>query len=98
MTRSLGKLRRIPVLSLLFGLMGCAVLKIDVDVYKGPLANHESVQMQQMAVMAIGAKPLLSELLALLERRSNPEFYIVVTNLFSPSNRGDCHVVSIVVS
>ena len=46
---------------------GCAVLKIDVDVYKGPLANHEHVQMQQMAVMAIGAKPLLIQLRDQLE-------------------------------
>lgn len=41
---------------------GCAVTKIDVDVYKGPLANHKDVQMQQMSVMAIGAKPLLIQL------------------------------------
>ena len=41
---------------------GCAVLRVDVDVYKGPLANHEEVQLQQMATMAVGAKPLLIEL------------------------------------
>ncbi len=41
---------------------GCAVLRVDVDVYKGPLANHERVQLEQMATMAIGAKPLLIEL------------------------------------
>ena len=40
-------------------LTGCAVLTVDVDVYKGPLANHEDIQMEQMAAMAIGAKPLL---------------------------------------
>lgn len=44
-------------LAILFA--GCAVLTVDVDVYKGPLANHEDVQMEQMAAMAIGAKPLL---------------------------------------
>jgi hypothetical protein len=41
---------------------GCAVLKVDVDVYKGALANHEDVQKQQLAVMATAAKPLLISL------------------------------------
>ena len=41
---------------------GCAVLRVDVDVYRGPLANHEEVQAQQFAAMAIGAKPLLIRL------------------------------------
>ena len=45
----------------------CAVLTIDVDVYKGPLANHENIQTEQMAAMAIGAKPLLVELRDILE-------------------------------
>ena len=44
------------------GLGACAVLRIDVDVYKGPLANHEDVQIQELASLAIGAKPLLIEL------------------------------------
>ena len=48
---------------------GCAVLTVDVDVYKGPLANHEDVQTEQMAAMAIGAKPLLVELRDTLEAR-----------------------------
>ena len=43
-------------------LSGCAVLTVDVDVYKGPLANHEHVLTEQTAVMAIGAKPLLEHL------------------------------------
>ena len=46
----------------LLTLVGCAVLTVDVDVYKGSLANHEDIQMEQMAAMAIGAKPLLAEL------------------------------------
>jgi len=46
---------------------GCAVLTVDVDVYKGPLANHEDIQTEQMAAMAIGAKPLLVELRDTLE-------------------------------
>ncbi|UCG46495.1 MAG: hypothetical protein JSU94_13435 [Phycisphaerales bacterium] len=48
-------------------LTGCAVLTVDVDVYKGPLANHKDVQIEQMAAMAIGAKPLLVELRDTLE-------------------------------
>lgn len=47
----------------------CAVLTIDVDVYKGPLANHKDVQVEQMTAMAIGAKPLLVELRDALEAK-----------------------------
>jgi hypothetical protein len=47
---------------------GCAVLTVDVDVYKGALANHETIQTEQMAAMAMGAKPLLAELRQRLER------------------------------
>ena len=43
-------------------LNGCAVMRIDVDVYKGPLANSDAVQVQQFAAMAIGVKPLLIQL------------------------------------
>jgi len=46
----------------LFVATGCAVLRVDVDVYKGPLADEEHVQMQRLAVMATGAKPLLEKL------------------------------------
>jgi hypothetical protein len=48
---------------------GCAVLTIDVEVYKGPLSNDEGVQAEQLAVMAIGAKPLLIQLRDRLETR-----------------------------
>ncbi|RDH83575.1 MAG: hypothetical protein DIZ78_13745 [endosymbiont of Escarpia spicata] len=41
---------------------GCATMRVDVDVYKGPMSNHEDVQIEQMAVMAIGAKPVLLKL------------------------------------
>ena len=54
--------RLLALLCLAWLLEGCAVLRIDVDVYKGPLANHEDVQVEQMAVMAIGARPLLIQL------------------------------------
>ena len=41
---------------------GCSVLRIDVDVYKGPLANHQDVQVEQLVAMAVGAQPLLIQL------------------------------------
>ena len=59
-------------------LNGCAVLTIDVDVYKGPLVNDADILAQQTAVMAIGAKPLLIQLRNKLEE-----------NGFHNSNRHD---------
>src|SRR6266536_2084012 len=41
---------------------GCAVLTIDVDVYKGSMANHEDVQIEQLVSLANGAKPLIIQL------------------------------------
>ncbi|SFF63601.1 hypothetical protein SAMN05518865_102354 [Duganella sp. CF458] len=41
---------------------GCASLQIDVDVYKGPLANEKEIQVQQFATMATSAKPLIVNL------------------------------------
>jgi hypothetical protein len=52
-------------------LAGCAALTVDVDVYKGPLANDEEVQLEQVAAMAMGAKPLLIELRDTLEKSSH---------------------------
>jgi hypothetical protein len=67
MTKTL-KLYRLMILAGITSLFtGCAALTIDVDVYKGPLANHEDVLIEQTAVMAIGAKPLLLELRDTLE-------------------------------
>ena len=43
-------------------LSGCAVLNIEVDVYKGVLANEDDIQTEQIAALAIAAKPLLSQL------------------------------------
>ncbi|MGE0144045.1 MAG: hypothetical protein AB7I19_09380 [Planctomycetota bacterium] len=40
----------------------CASLRIDVDVYKGPLANEEQIQIQELIALATGAKPLLVQL------------------------------------
>lgn len=51
---------KIVIISLL--LSSCAVMTVDVDVYKGPLANHQDVQTQQVAALAIGAKPLILRL------------------------------------
>lgn len=48
-------------------LSGCAALQVDVAVYKGPLANHQDIQTEQAAVMAIGVKPLLIQLRDKLE-------------------------------
>jgi hypothetical protein len=46
---------------------GCAVLTVDVDVFKGALNNHEAVQVQQVVSLATGAKPLLVHLRDLME-------------------------------
>lgn len=43
-------------------LSSCAVLMVDVDVYKGPLMNQESIQMEQLVPLAEGALPLLTHL------------------------------------
>lgn len=44
------------------GLVGCAVLTVDVDVYKGALVNEEHVQLHQLVALATAAKPLLIQL------------------------------------
>ncbi len=51
-------------MAVLMGLFaaGCAVVTVDVDVYKGPLANSEEIQGEQVITMAMGAKPLLVQL------------------------------------
>ena len=51
------------------GLSGCAALRIDVDVYKGPLANHEDIQVRQYAALAVAAEPVLATLRNRLEDR-----------------------------
>ncbi|MCZ6605538.1 MAG: hypothetical protein O7A03_10395 [Alphaproteobacteria bacterium] len=67
MTRARDIARLAAVCAVLGPLAACAVLEINVDVYKGPLANHQDVQVEQMAAMAIAAKPLLIELRDRLE-------------------------------
>lgn len=49
-------------------LPGCAVLTVDVDVYKGPLANHETTQTRQALYLVTTARPILGKLRYLLER------------------------------
>lgn len=43
-------------------LSGCAVLTVDVDVYKGALVNEEHVQLHQLVALATAAKPMLIQL------------------------------------
>lgn len=45
--------------SVTLGPVGCGVMTVDVDVYKGPLANHQDVFITQLADMAMAVKPLL---------------------------------------
>lgn len=52
----------------LWGLFsGCAVLTVDVDVYKGALVNEEEVQLHQLVALATAAKPMLIQLRDKLE-------------------------------
>ena len=66
---------RFSFLVLLAGLLaaGCAVVTVDVDVYKGPLANTEEIQGEQVISMAMGAKPLLVQLRDHLEVGTPPK-------------------------
>lgn len=48
-------------------LAGCAVLTVDVDVYKGALTNEEHVQLHQLVALATAAKPMLVQLRDKLE-------------------------------
>lgn len=56
-------------LCLAIGLAGCSAIQLDVDVYKGPLASQEDVQLRQFATLAVAAKPLLADL-----RNAHEEF------------------------
>ncbi len=49
------------------GLAGCAVLTVDVDVYKGALVNEEEVQLRQLVALTTAAKPMLIQLRDILE-------------------------------
>lgn len=56
-------------LGIIIPIAGCAVLKIDIDIYKGPLSNHDDVQIEQLAAIAMGTKQLLVQLRNELEIR-----------------------------
>ncbi|MDP2831736.1 MAG: hypothetical protein Q8Q28_00240 [Pseudomonadota bacterium] len=60
-------IRPVIILALLAGLSGCSSLHVDVDVYKGPLINERAVQVEQMASLALGVKPLLETTLIAIE-------------------------------
>ncbi len=64
-TRRIALLALLALAALLAG--ACATLRVDVDVYTGPLADHEDIQAERLAVMAMGAKPLLIDLRDRLE-------------------------------
>ncbi|TQV82322.1 hypothetical protein [Denitrobaculum tricleocarpae] len=55
-------LSTVTALASAFLLGGCAVMRIDVDVYKGPLANDEIVQLQQFQSMAPGMFEVMVQL------------------------------------
>ncbi|CAE6785704.1 MAG: hypothetical protein H8K06_06150 [Nitrospira sp.] len=46
----------------LCALSGCAVLTVDVDVYKGALVNEEHVQLHQLVALTTAAQPMLVHL------------------------------------
>jgi hypothetical protein len=59
MRLTLKKLTKIAAVTGLALLAGCAGLEVRVDVYKGPLANHEDIQMQQLTSIAMSARVLM---------------------------------------
>lgn len=61
-----GLWRWVMRLGVIAALSSCATLQVDLDVYKGPLANHEDVQTEQFAILAGAAKPVLEKLEAIL--------------------------------
>ncbi|MHC4478561.1 MAG: hypothetical protein ACYTEL_23235 [Planctomycetota bacterium] len=78
------------LLAITVSLTGCAVLTVDVDVYKGPLANHKDVQVEQMAAMAIGAKPLLVELRDTLEASDHNDLKVKNAASFRKKGNRQC--------
>ncbi|MBC7771763.1 MAG: hypothetical protein H7210_04645, partial [Pyrinomonadaceae bacterium] len=62
--------------------LGCAVLTVDVDVYKGAITNNKEVQVEELARMAISAQPILLDLRNRLEVASRE--YWIYKNPFNP--------------
>lgn len=67
---------RILVLAVALVQGGCAVLTVDVDMYKGPLANEETVIAEQIKAEIIGAKSLLFTLRNKLEESNGDNPYL----------------------
>lgn len=51
--------RRLAVTLIVMLSSACSTLQVDVDVYKGPLANHKTIQTQQFAALANSTKSLI---------------------------------------
>ncbi|CUS35406.1 exported hypothetical protein [Candidatus Nitrospira nitrosa] len=64
------------------GMIGCGVLTVDVDVYKGALVNEVHVQLHQLVAVATAAKPMLITL------RNNHEW--PDTDGVPPKNSDNC--------
>jgi hypothetical protein len=52
-------MKKFLIVSIAFVLSGCAAIRIDVDVYKGPLLNEQLVQQQQVVSMTLASKLIL---------------------------------------
>jgi hypothetical protein len=73
----------LPVYFALCGILcACSVLRIDVDVYKGPLSNEPTVQDKQLPVMITGAKPLLIRLREALDPDSATTYTVIQRQKF----------------
>lgn len=55
-------LRAVPALLAGGLLTACASVQVDVDVYKGPFAHEQEIQVKQYASLAASAKPVLKDL------------------------------------
>lgn len=63
---------RLPAAAAALSLCGCAVLQVDVAVYKGPLIQHGDIQAEQLVSTAHAAKGLLLQARnSLIEQHKN---------------------------
>ncbi|MFC3122400.1 hypothetical protein [Agaribacter flavus] len=60
--------RALSVIVLTSILFSCSSIRIDVDVYKGPLADQEKVQHEQLTSLTMTSKQILSDLEENLKR------------------------------
>ena len=91
------RLSRLLPFGFLVLLVGCAVLTVDVDVYKGPLVNDDATQMDQVIALTLGAKPLVVDLLhqtlEALDLDRADDGTTVVANRYSPYLHQVLHTV-----